>query len=218
MANVLVVTGNSSPTTGDQEIIDRLSDQLGHDVDTRIDDDPAEGTSAYDLVIFAESSSSGEVNKYSGITVPAMVCEGGSWAAFGFSASFHTQSNVTQWNLPSQSTVEHGQGTGSKTVFTSGASQHYARISDEVCDGATVVATVAGQSDYAAVFVVDEGGALTNRTAPARWAAYGLHNGAAPNANSTHWAVFDAVVAWLVGEGSGDPGGGPTEVKRLYLS
>src|SRR5690606_21979456 len=132
-----------------------------------------------------------------------MVCEGGSWAAFGFSASFHTQSNVTQWNLPSQSTVEHGQGTGSKTVFTSGASQHYARISDEVCDGATVVATVAGQSDYAAVFVVDEGDDLVSGTSPARRAAYGLHNSAAAASTPDQWAVFDAVVSWLLGDDDG---------------
>src|SRR5690606_41176630 len=127
----------------------------------------------------------------------------------GFSTSLHAASNVTHGDPQPQAAIQHGQGTGNKTVVTSSASQHYARISDEVCSGATVVATVAGQSDYAAVFVVDEGGALTNRTAPARWAAYGLHNGAAPNANATHWAVFDAVVAWLVGGGSGDP----TEVK-----
>src|SRR5690606_41248398 len=36
--------------------------------------------------------------------------------------------------------------------------------------------------------------------------------------SSDQWAVFDAVVTWLLGEGSGDPGGDPTEVKRLYLS
>src|SRR5690606_39599750 len=170
MADVLVVIGDA-PTSGDQAIIDRLDDVLGHNVDTRIDDDSTAGSSAYDLIVFAESCSSGQVNKYAGTEVPVMLCEGGSWATFGFSTSFHTASNVTQWNLQSQSAIQHGQGTGNKTVFTSNASQHYARISDEVCSGATVVATVAVQSDYAAVFVVYDGEpALTGRRPP-----YGRH-------------------------------------------
>src|SRR5690606_22686870 len=217
MANVLVVTGNSSPTTGDQEIIDRLSDQLGHDVDTRIDDDPAEGTSAYDLVIFAESSSSGEVNKYSGVSVTAMVCEGASWASFGLTVSYHTDT-TDEWELLSQSVIDHGLGTDDVQAFTSSVSQHYARRSDELPHSPTVVATVGDDSDRATVIVVDEGGDLVSGTSPARRAAYGLHDSGAENSTSDQWAVFDAVVTWLLGEGSGDPGGDPTEVKRLYLS
>src|SRR5690606_10769924 len=222
MANVLVVTGNSSPTTGDQEIIDRLSDQLGHDVDTRIDDDPAEGASAYDLVIFAESCSSGEVNEYSGISVPAMVCEGASWASFGLTVSYHTDT-TDEWELISQSVIDHGLGTGDVQVFTSSVSQHYARRSDELPHSPTVVATVGDDSDRATVIVVDEGGDLVSGTSPARRAAYGLHNSGAENSTSDQWAVFDAVVTWLLGgeddESSEDDGspGQPEGTLRFYF-
>src|SRR5690606_38403349 len=112
------------------------------------------------------------------------------------------------------SVIDHGLGTGDVQVFTSSVSQHYARRSDELPHSPTVVATVEDDSDRATVIVVDEGGDLVSGTSPARRAAYGLHNSGAENSTSDQWAVFDAVVTWLLGGGPGDP----TEVKRLYLS
>src|SRR5690606_26583395 len=72
---LLVMANTSSPSDGDQNIIDHL-EAMGHEVVRRLDSDP-EITTGYDAVIVSDSSSNANVGtKYGTVAKPGLCTEG----------------------------------------------------------------------------------------------------------------------------------------------
>src|SRR5690606_12688963 len=108
----------------------------------------------------------------------------------------------------------------SGSVTAASSSVAWGRPSSGVARAGTVVVNVGGDDDLAVVFYADAGTTFASGsgTMAEKRVAFGFTSASTVVADENIWKICDAAIAWMVGEGSGDPGEDPTEVKRLYLS
>src|SRR5690606_35543417 len=213
MANILFVVGSTALSASDQEVFDRLD--ANHDVTTVTGAYPG---GDYDAIVVSESISSGDIGSYVGVTTPLMCGELAAWDELGLTASGSGGTTSASSLTVVPGTPLSAGLSGSVTAASSSVA--WGRPSSGVARAGTVVVNVGGDDDLAVVFYADAGTpfASGSDTMAEKRVAFGFTSDSTVVADENIWKIFDAAMAWMVGEGSDDPGGDPTEVKRLYLS
>lgn len=212
MGSVLLAVGNhNSPTTTDTAIESRLVG-LGHTV-TIVSENGGDQSAGHDLVVCAESSSSGQLGgTYDTTAVPVLLLEDGVFTNMRLASSnaaFHDLITSTQLDEENTHAVHDGL-TFPVSWYTSSQSPRVVDIS-ALASGVVALVRPDGSSVSCSGFVADTGATLTTGTAPARRGAYLV--------NDAQWAelaaggldYFDRMVEWVGGfSGAAPPAGSGT--------
>ena len=187
------------PTAGDTVMAGRLK-ALGFAV-TFASDKTASATSVAgaDLIVISSSAESGNLGtRLRDVAIPVFCVENGQY--------------------PNQGMTAAGVGTGEGSVLaqtavtiTAGASPLAGGLTGNVTisskagelgwgappAGATVAATVVGQTNHAAIFGFAKGDQMVGMTAPARRAGFAIREDLAANFSTEGMKLFDSIVAWV---------------------
>jgi len=200
--NVLFVVGNTSLSTSDQAIHDRLA--LTFDTVT-IKDDGASASgdaSGKDLIFISSTITSTDVNtKFTTSAVPLINCEhafhddlkmtGNS----GGGSDHGSQSSVTQLSIHNSSHPMAASLSSTVTVHTSSQSVNWGLPNSN----GVKVATVVSDTNKVVIFGYENGASMVGGTAPARRVGFYFGDNSAQYWNSNGQALFDAAIDWALG-------------------
>lgn len=202
---VLFVVGNTTLTTADQAIRDRIVNTLGKTID--VVNGPTLTTAlatatGRKVVVVSETVSSGDIGtKLTTAAVPVINCEPAAsddlnfttnaWGTTqGTTATTQTALNIIAPSDP----LAAGLPSGSQTV-----SSAQTFIWGVPGGSPTIVARIVGSGTQAAIYRYDTGNAMQVGTAPHRRVGFFLHTTTATGLNATGWSLFDAAFNWAFG-------------------
>lgn len=203
MANILFVVGSTPLSASDQAIFDRLA--VNHGVTTVTGAYPG---GDYDAIVVSESISSGNIGSYVGVTTPLLCGELAAWDELGLTASGSGGTTSASSLTVVPGTALSAGLSGSVTAASSSVA--WGRPSSGVARAGTVAVNVGGDDNLAVVFYADAGTTFASGsgTMAEKRVAFGFTSDSTVVADENIWKIFDAAIAWMVGGGSGVPGGG----------
>jgi hypothetical protein len=218
---LMVVSDASAPIGGDPYLIDRLENTLDYTVVLADDDDAPFDLSGVDLVLVSASVSSIKIaDTFRDASSPVLSIELNIWDDMEMTSAQTSYESQTQLDI-----VDAGHpmaaGLDVGLVTVSGSAETY--FSGTVSPNAEVVATIAGQSNQAAIFGYNASAEMLNGfTAPARRVGFFANTDGPSTFDSDGWALFDAAVQWAqaevlrgVSDASAPAGGDPYLIDRL---
>ncbi|WP_052573979.1 lamin tail domain-containing protein [Haloferula sp. BvORR071] len=196
------LASNGTAPAGDQTVIDRLRNVMGHRV-TVVDDNAvvAANAAGMNLVIVSSSVSSSAVNtKLRDVAVPVINWERGLTDDFLLSSAggaVNLQTDITMTTLGASHVLGAGLPAGPLTVRQNPGTFNVASISN-IAPGAKVLATAT--TGEPAILVVDQGQMLrSNTVAPAVRIETFLGDDGIPPLTPAGVALFDASVVYALG-------------------
>jgi hypothetical protein len=195
--NALLVVGNTTLTTADLAISNRLK-TLGFSVTAKTGIAAvAADASGKKLVFISSTIASTDVNtKFRTSTVPVISCENALQDDFAMTAttsgSFATTATQTQVAMTTTVHPISSGLTGTQTMVTSADTFGWGKPAS----GAAKLATQIGDATKVTAYSYEKGVAMVGLTAPARRVQLFLTDGTAAKMTSAGWKMFDQAVKW----------------------
>ncbi len=196
----VIVGDDVTVDPGDQEIIDRLTNELGYTV-TVVDDGAPENVAGADVVVITHTVGTNQmIGNYIDETVPLLTMSTYTWDEHNLvanqSASYpFASSDTLDIQQPTHPTVDGSVAPHASTVSNIG----YALDTDVPTDADIVAATKAANPERAAVIAFDTGDLDADGVAvPERRVLLGYHRNTPANLTETGgWHIFDNTINWL---------------------
>jgi hypothetical protein len=191
----LIVGDEDELTDGDEELSDLLED-LGFDVDELDDGEDADEIDDSSLVIIAGSASAGQVgDEYANVRVPVLVMNDGILSDMNMTGDGNDESGQENAEEVEIALASHPIATGLNGTFEVVGDRAQLQWGAPPAT-AKVIARLADDPDFAAVFVYDEGDQMQSGQAPARRVFFFASDEASEDLTNEGEQLFENAVLW----------------------